>query len=366
MWPFNNSGPPVEEDDSPVRGDSTGEAEPGMTRATSANSGRMVEGAAPAVEPTGDPEPESAVEAARRLTPAMEFNDSFHDSIEYDESEPAVEGTRPMVETVDSPGDAAPSLVAAKDGSPSLVDSASNSVDSSNAGGSPSLVATDSNNNCTTIHGETATTAAATTHGLFDKEEEKALLALLQDYDPKAADDTAQNKSEKARKLYLETRQTLTNLPLVYNANEHYANINGKLVGKKSGKPVVRADDGESTAADLCKAFQASRARDNPNGGSLTDFKTFASRHRHIQRGFGAILEAAWNDREFYHTEEQMQALQSDNAVKEFLVGTELYCFACFCFNKNCNSRTHFVFCFIYLFIYLFLQQTNHRHWLCR
>jgi hypothetical protein len=72
------SGPLVEEDDSPVRGDSTGEAEPGMTRATSANSGRMVEGAAPAVEPTGDPEPESAVEAAHRLTRAMEFNDSFH------------------------------------------------------------------------------------------------------------------------------------------------------------------------------------------------------------------------------------------------------------------------------------------------
>ena len=163
-----------------------------------------VEGAAPDVEPTGDPEPESAVEAARRLTRATEFNDSFHDSIECDESVPAVEGTGPMVETVDSPGNAAPSLVAAKDGSASLVDSASNGVDSSNAGGSPSLVATDSNNNCTTIHGETATTAATTTHGLFNKKEEKALLALLKDYDPKAADDTAQNKSKKARKLHLE------------------------------------------------------------------------------------------------------------------------------------------------------------------
>ena len=167
-----------------------------------------VEGAAPDVEPTGDPEPESAVEAARRLTRATEFNDSFHDSIECDESVPAVEGTGPMVETVDSPGNAAPSLVAAKDGSASLVDSASNGVDSSNAGGSPSLVATDSNNNCTAIHGETATTAT-TTHGLFNKKEEKALLALLKDYDPKVADDMAQNKCKKARKLHLETRQTL-------------------------------------------------------------------------------------------------------------------------------------------------------------
>ena len=107
-----------------------------------------------------------------------------------------------------------------------------------------------------------------------------------------------------------------TNLPRAQNAKCTYESRNGILVHKSTQAPIVTAEAADDTADNLVKAYQLTH--EDYTKGSISGLKAYATKHCHIHKGFGGLLECKWQNCPEY-TSKDFAAVKLEPAVAAFI-----------------------------------------------